>query len=174
MPSRARDKQLAKLAARRQAERSRRKRRRDITLGAIVGRRGARVGRAWASAILLGGDGDSRGTTPDATATGSPTARGPGPRPARWTRSRRRPRSPCGAKVPPGAGKPKPQFAGPPPMTIDPKKTYTATMVTSCGTIAIELDPEPRTPDREQLRVPRPQGVLRRAVLHAARHVAST
>ena len=46
----------------------------------------------------------------------------------------------CGAEVPAKAGKPKPQFAGPPPMTIDGKATYTATMVTSCGTIVIELD----------------------------------
>ena len=46
----------------------------------------------------------------------------------------------CGAEAPAKAGKPKPQFAGPPPMTIDTKATYTATMVTSCGTIVIELD----------------------------------
>ncbi len=46
----------------------------------------------------------------------------------------------CGAEAPAKAGKPKPQFAGPPPLAIDPKATYTATMVTSCGTIVIELD----------------------------------
>ena len=46
----------------------------------------------------------------------------------------------CGAEAPAKAGKPKPQFAGPPPMTIDRNATYTATMVTSCGTIVIELD----------------------------------
>ena len=46
----------------------------------------------------------------------------------------------CGAEAPAKAGKPKPQFAGPPPMTIDAKATYTATMETSCGTIVIELD----------------------------------
>ena len=46
----------------------------------------------------------------------------------------------CGAEVPARAGKPKPQFAGPPPMTIKRNATYTATMVTSCGTIVIELD----------------------------------
>ena len=46
----------------------------------------------------------------------------------------------CGAKAPATAGKPKPQFAGPPPMKIDTKATYRATMVTSCGTIVIELD----------------------------------
>ena len=48
----------------------------------------------------------------------------------------------CGAEEPAKAGKPKPQFAGPPPMKIDPKAIYTATMETSCGTIVIELDAE--------------------------------
>jgi len=46
----------------------------------------------------------------------------------------------CGATAPPGAGKPKPQFAGPPPIKVDLKKTYTATIETSCGTIVIQLD----------------------------------
>ena len=50
----------------------------------------------------------------------------------------------CGAEAPPGAGKPKPQFAGPPPMKIDEASTYVATMETSCGTIVIELDPRSR------------------------------
>ncbi|HYY09056.1 MAG TPA: peptidylprolyl isomerase, partial [Actinomycetota bacterium] len=46
----------------------------------------------------------------------------------------------CGAQAPPQADKPKPQFAGPPPRKIDTKATYRATMVTSCGTLVIELD----------------------------------
>jgi len=46
----------------------------------------------------------------------------------------------CGAEEPAKAGKPKPQFAGPPPMKIDRKATYTATMETSCGTFVIELN----------------------------------
>ena len=46
----------------------------------------------------------------------------------------------CGAESPVNAGEPKPQFAGPPPMKIDTKASYRATMVTSCGTIVIELD----------------------------------
>jgi len=45
----------------------------------------------------------------------------------------------CGGKVPPKADRPKPQFAGPPPLTIDPSATYTATIETSCGTIEAEL-----------------------------------
>ena len=34
------------------------------------------------------------------------------------------------------------QYSAPPPMTIDPNKTYTATMETSLGTIKLELDPK--------------------------------
>jgi len=45
----------------------------------------------------------------------------------------------CGAQAPPDAHHAKPQFSGPPPITIDPSKTYTATMKTSCGTITIQL-----------------------------------
>jgi cyclophilin family peptidyl-prolyl cis-trans isomerase len=48
----------------------------------------------------------------------------------------------CGAEAPATAGQPKPQFAGPPPMKIDRKATYAATVETSCGTIVIELDPK--------------------------------
>jgi cyclophilin family peptidyl-prolyl cis-trans isomerase len=45
----------------------------------------------------------------------------------------------CGATAPADAnGQPR-EFAKPPPMKIDPKKTYTATLDTSCGTIAIQL-----------------------------------
>src|ERR1041384_2517539 len=34
------------------------------------------------------------------------------------------------------------QYSAPPPMTIDPKKTYTATIETTAGTIKVELDPK--------------------------------
>lgn len=34
------------------------------------------------------------------------------------------------------------QYSSAPPMTIDPSKTYTATMETSLGTITLELDPK--------------------------------
>ncbi len=45
----------------------------------------------------------------------------------------------CGATAPADANKQPQEFAEPPPMEIDPKKTYTATLDTSCGTIAIQL-----------------------------------
>jgi cyclophilin family peptidyl-prolyl cis-trans isomerase len=40
-----------------------------------------------------------------------------------------------------GSSPQKQQFGGPPPMCIDPTKTYTATMVTSKGSMTIALDP---------------------------------
>jgi cyclophilin family peptidyl-prolyl cis-trans isomerase len=45
----------------------------------------------------------------------------------------------CGADTPADANAPKPQFASAPPMLIDPAKTYTAVVETSCGAITIEL-----------------------------------
>jgi cyclophilin family peptidyl-prolyl cis-trans isomerase len=149
MSKRSRERQLAKLAARRQAERGAHKRRRDRTLGAI-GAVVAVVLLVVAGTIIFNGD-DTTAASPSPTVSpspsgspsASPTPQGkPGkqtgtvdPQPAPDTVA-------CGAEAPKGAGKPKPQFAGPPPMTIDPDTTYTATMVTSCGTIVIELDPK--------------------------------
>lgn len=48
----------------------------------------------------------------------------------------------CGATVPAVASTHKPQFSKPPAMSIDPSKTYTVTMQTSCGTFEIQLDPK--------------------------------
>ena len=50
-------------------------------------------------------------------------------------------------------------------MTIDPDKTYTATMRTSCGDITIDLLAERRSEDGQQLRLPVRRRVLRRAHL---------
>jgi cyclophilin family peptidyl-prolyl cis-trans isomerase len=48
---------------------------------------------------------------------------------------------------PDGSSEKRQRFDGPPPMCIDPERTYTATMVTSKGTMTIVLDPvaAPRT-----------------------------
>lgn len=46
----------------------------------------------------------------------------------------------CGGSVPKTAGEGKPTIPHAPPVTIDPSKTYTATMQTSCGQIVIQLD----------------------------------
>jgi cyclophilin family peptidyl-prolyl cis-trans isomerase len=137
MPNRARDKQLAKLAARRQAERKAAKRRRDLTLGlvgAVVG-----VGLLVAGYAILTGDGDGDA---QASATQS-VASQPGTRSGSVERAAQPPEKvACGAKAPAGAARPSPQFNGPPPMTIDAEATYVATVATSCGTYEVELKPD--------------------------------
>ena len=95
--------------------------------------------------VLLG-DGTqaaSPSLTPSTSPTGSPTpSAAPGTKTGTVTPTAANESGEvaCGADAPAQAGKPKPQFAGPPPMMIDRKATYTATMETSCGTIVIELD----------------------------------
>jgi peptidylprolyl isomerase len=132
MPKRSRDKQLAKLAQRRQAERRAAKRRRDLTIGLVAGGI-ALILVAVGAFILFGGDDQTGAASPSAsvapgTQTGTVTPEAPAPETVA-----------CGGKVPPKADKPKPQFAGPPPLRIDPSHTYTATIETSCGTIEAEL-----------------------------------
>jgi cyclophilin family peptidyl-prolyl cis-trans isomerase len=144
MSKRSRDRQLAKLAARRQAERDAAMRRRNLITGIVAGVI-ALVVVVVGLGVLLGDETDS--ASPSAGPTTSPSAAPsasaePGTQtgtvtPTEATESGE---VACGAEAPAKAGKPKPQFAGPPPLAIDPKATYTATMVTSCGTIVIELD----------------------------------
>jgi cyclophilin family peptidyl-prolyl cis-trans isomerase len=144
MSKRSRDRQLAKLAARRQSERDAAMRRRNLIAGIVAGVI-ALVVVTVGLGVLLGDETDS--ASPSAGPTTSPSvapsaSAEPGTQtgtvtPTEATESGE---VACGAEAPPRVGKPKPQFAGPPPLTIDPKATYTATLVTSCGTIVIELD----------------------------------
>jgi cyclophilin family peptidyl-prolyl cis-trans isomerase len=144
---RTRDRQLAKLAARRQAERRAAARRRNLIVGGAVGVVAVGVVAIGLGVLLGGGDGSAAPTSAP-TPSASPSAE-PGTRTGTVT-----PRPPnesgevaCGAEAPPEAGRPKPMFAGPPPMTIDRKADHKATLVTSCGTIVIRLDTKaaPRT-----------------------------
>jgi peptidyl-prolyl cis-trans isomerase B (cyclophilin B) len=127
MPSsrRTRDRQLAKLAARRAAER--RRRRRQRILAGIVGAAVAVGGIGFAAAALIGGNAPEPAASPSVTPSASPSPTGPRA-------------VACGGAVPKANAAKKPQFEKPPKMTIDPSKTYTATMKTSCGTIVIRLD----------------------------------
>ena len=118
---RARDRQLAKLAARRQAERRRQQRRRSsivvaVSAVAVIGL------AAGAYAMLTRGEGPTASATP----TASPSAT----------------EELCTGKAPRAAGEEKPTFDEAPPMTIDPRATYIATMKTSCGTVEMELYPD--------------------------------
>jgi cyclophilin family peptidyl-prolyl cis-trans isomerase len=143
MSKRSRERQLAKLAARRQAERDSRRRRRDRGIGAI----GVvvAIGLVAVLGLYLFNGNDTQGASPTPTTSGGPSPT-PQVKPGKQTGTVDPQPAPakvaCGAEAPAGAGKPKPQFAGPPPMTIDLKTTYIATMETSCGTIVIELDPK--------------------------------
>lgn len=126
---RTRDRQLAKLAARRAAER--RKRRRQRILAATVGIAFAAAGLGFGAWVLLRGDevSPAAGATPSPTPSSSASA-SPGPQAVA-----------CDAEVPDAASGERPSFAQPPEMTIDSARTYTATVKTSCGTFEMELDP---------------------------------
>jgi peptidyl-prolyl cis-trans isomerase B (cyclophilin B) len=124
MSRRTRDKQLRKLAARRAAERSRRRRQRIIA-GVVAGALGlGAVGLAgWV--FLFGGEEDER-SSPQAGPSASPSPT-------------REPPVACNAKVPAGADEEKPMYDAPPKMQIEPKKDYNAIMETSCGRIELGL-----------------------------------
>jgi cyclophilin family peptidyl-prolyl cis-trans isomerase len=144
MSKRSRDRQLAKLAARRQAERDAAARRRNLIVGSAAGVL-ALIVVIGGLGVLLGDDTQPAASsqTPSVSppASASPSA-APGTKTGTVTPTAANESGEvaCGAVAPAKAGKPKPQFAGPPPMAIDTKATYTATMVTSCGTIVLELD----------------------------------
>lgn len=122
MSKRSRERHLAKLAARRQAERDSRRRRRDRGVGAV----GVvvAIGLVAVLSLYLFNGNDPEGASPTPTTSGSPA----------------KPTVACGGVVPAAAGVAKPTFAKVPKMTIDPDKTYTATITTSCGEIVILLN----------------------------------
>jgi cyclophilin family peptidyl-prolyl cis-trans isomerase len=128
MPSRSRDRQLAKLAARRQAEKERQRRRRNMVLG-VGGVVVALILVAVGFKLLTGSNTTSAASTITPSATPTPSSSPQA--------------SPCGKPTPPkGAGEKKPTFDKAPPMTIDPSKTYTATFKTTCGTFVAQLLPK--------------------------------
>lgn len=119
-------------------------RRRNLIVGIVVGVF-AVVVVVVGLGVLLGDDTDAAAPSSTPSSSPSPSASpsaAPGTKSGTLTPTAANDSGEvaCGAEAPAKAGKPKPQFAGPPPMTIDRNATYTATMVTSCGTIVIELD----------------------------------
>jgi peptidyl-prolyl cis-trans isomerase B (cyclophilin B) len=124
MAKKTRDRQLAKLAARRAAERK--KRRRQRVAATVVGLLVAAGGLGVAAWAFL----REPQAAPSATGTPTPTMSPAGP-------------VACGATAPTPAGPaPRRSFPEPPELTIDPERTYTATLETSCGSIEMELTPE--------------------------------
>jgi peptidyl-prolyl cis-trans isomerase B (cyclophilin B) len=133
MPSRkqTRERQLAKLAARRAAER--RKKRRQRLTAAGVGIVVALGGFLFVIVALTGG---SKKPLASPSATPTATATAPSPSPSTGPAG-----VACGGEVPKAASVQKKQYPKAPKMTIDTTKKYLMTMVTSCGTIKLELDP---------------------------------
>jgi len=115
---RTRQRQLQKLAARRAAERKRQRRRR-IVAGVVAFVVAAGGGTAAFFAFT--------GKKAPAKTSASPSAQ---------------PLVACGGTRPAAAGKKKRSFDQAPPPTIDRSRSYTATMVTSCGTIQLQLFPK--------------------------------
>jgi cyclophilin family peptidyl-prolyl cis-trans isomerase len=121
MSKRTREKQLAKLAARRAAERRRHRRNRAIALGlAVVLTLGA--GGAVALTLIRDepGQEEKAGTqNKDDQAKPEEVA--------------------CNAKAPKSAGEKKPQFQKPPKLDLREDADYAVTLVTSCGRIDLDL-----------------------------------
>jgi cyclophilin family peptidyl-prolyl cis-trans isomerase len=143
MSKRSRDRQLAKLAARRQAERYAATRRRNLITGVVAGFLALSMAVVGLGVLLGGEDPGTASATPSASPSGSPSRSAkPGTETGTVTPTAATETGEvaCGAEEPPKAGSSKPQFAGPPPLKIAAKASYTATMVTSCGTIVIDLD----------------------------------
>jgi cyclophilin family peptidyl-prolyl cis-trans isomerase len=141
MPSRARDRQLAKLAERRRAEKEAASHRRKTIIGTSLGLVVAIIG-VVAGVKYLARTGVSSASPSASTSSSSSVS--PSPVAFKQTGTVKPPPGPkqvaCGASAPAAASKPKPQYSTEPPMTVDPNKTYTATVKTSCGTLVFTLD----------------------------------
>ncbi len=139
---RTRERHLAKLAARRQAERAAYVHRRNRTIAVVVGVLTALVVGGIGLAITGGGTkaNGTPTTTPSTSSTPKPSK--PGKKTGTVVPTVTPPKQvACGGSAPTAAGKPKPQFTQP-AMTIDQNATYTADIVTSCGTIVVRLLPK--------------------------------
>jgi cyclophilin family peptidyl-prolyl cis-trans isomerase len=146
MPSKSRQRHLAKGAERRRLERERAARRRTIALsvgGAIAGILIIALG------VTLLNRNDASTTagtslTPSASATTTPTPNKP-PKQTGTVTAQAKPANTvaCGASVPADASTPKPQFdhAPSPGDVLDKNTEYTAILHTSCGDVTIALDP---------------------------------
>ena len=148
MPPRSRNRQLARQAALRRAQKRQQQRKRQlatIAVALVV----ALVGGVLVFTTFLGGGGGDPAATPTPDSSTSPSA-SPSSDPGTKTGTVRPEPGPeevaCGAEVPGGALRPKPQFSAP-ARVVEEGSVYTATFETSCGDIVIELlaDTAPET-----------------------------
>jgi peptidyl-prolyl cis-trans isomerase B (cyclophilin B) len=120
---RTRERQLAKLAERRRRARTRQRRQRLLAISVALAVALGGLGFAG-YAFLLNNPMKKPSASPTSTPSPSVTPAGVA----------------CGASVPKASEIEKKTYAKAPRKIIDPKKTYTATMKTSCGTIVFRLN----------------------------------
>lgn len=136
---RTHQRQLAKMARKRQQQRAAELRRQRTKVGLAAGTAALLV--VAVGGVLLLKPAAKSSAKPSTAPTVSPSL-APGTQTGTVTMQGTPPKTvACGASLPPAAGKPKPQFSSPPAQTINPANTYTAIVATSCGTIEIKLDP---------------------------------
>jgi cyclophilin family peptidyl-prolyl cis-trans isomerase len=135
MPSKTRQRELARLRARREAERRQIRRRRALltygTLGIIV------VVAAVAGGVLLVNRPDSKPSASPSTT--SPSATTVAPTDARIDAPTAPATVACGGKLPPRHAHP--MSKTPPSGRLAAGHTYTATFQTSCGSFQVRIDP---------------------------------
>jgi peptidyl-prolyl cis-trans isomerase B (cyclophilin B) len=135
MPSKTRQRELARLRARREAERRQVRRRRAVltygTLGIII------VVAAVGGGVVLANRPDSKPSA--APATTNPTATTVAPTGARMDAPTAPETVACGGKLPPRHAHP--MSKTPPTTRLAPGHTYTATFKTSCGSFDVRIDP---------------------------------
>ncbi|HZD38349.1 MAG TPA: peptidylprolyl isomerase [Actinomycetes bacterium] len=135
MPSKTRQRELARLRARREQERRQIRRRRAMltygTLGVVI------LVAAVGGGLLLANRPGSK--PPASPASTSPTATTAAPTGARIDAPSAPETVACGGKLPPRHAHPTAKSA--PTTRLDPAKTYTATFQTSCGSFSARIDP---------------------------------
>jgi cyclophilin family peptidyl-prolyl cis-trans isomerase len=141
MPSKARDRQLAKAAERRREERRHAQRRRKAALG---------VGGAVAGALIIAlgfailHRNDTSGATPTPSTSPSQHPKVKPPKQTGTVTAKAEPAKTvaCGGSVPAAADTPKPQYDHAPTVNqaLATNTEYTAVLHTSCGDISIQLD----------------------------------
>jgi cyclophilin family peptidyl-prolyl cis-trans isomerase len=131
-----RNRQLAKQAARRQAEKRHKMRTRKVVTRVLAG--AIALGLVVAVFAVFVGGSPTRGSgTPTPSGSPSPSS-SPGTRTGTVAPAAGPKVVACGGARPKEATEPKPQF-GSPGRVLAEKKTYAATIQTSCGTIVVRL-----------------------------------
>ena len=140
---RTHQRQLAKVARKRQQTRAAEQRRQRMKMGLAAGTAALLV--VAVGGVLLFKPAATSSAKPSTTPTVAPTvspSAAPGTKTGTVTMQGTPPKTvACGGSVPAAAGKPKPQFSSPPPNTLQTANTFIAVIATSCGTFDVKLDP---------------------------------